>query len=243
MALGDAIASTPVSGVINTGMTLYDFLNSRKAMNLADAEYKQMRDLLQQSLIQDASRYNDVVSSAGELDATLRAALQALGPRTAISPEDIAARQQQLERLYLEDIDRQTGVASSQNYAEARTRGMADSTLLRDNQAKIAAAAALASNKARSQAFSDAASQLQTEDSLINSNRTNILKEYENVIASPIDLLTGRGSSATRDLSSALPNYANTVSAAAQNSGAMSKQMTETIKGMFGDKTIRDLWG
>lgn len=243
MALGDAISKTPISGVINTGLSIYDFLNSRKAMNLADAEYQQMRDLLQQSLVRDADRYNDVASRAGELDATLRAAFSALGPRSAITPADIAARQQQLERLYLNDINQQTGVTASQNYAGARTNGMVDSTLMRDNEARIAAASALAANKARAQSFTDAASQLQTEDNIVNKNREGIMSEYEKVLTSPIDLLYGKNSSSSSDLNSALGNFTNVVSAASQNAGAYTKDMTESIKGLFGNKTLAEIWG
>jgi hypothetical protein len=243
MALGDAISKTPIAGVIGTGLSIYDFINSRKTLNLADAEYQQMRELLQQSLMRDADRYNDVAGRAGELDATLRAAFTALGPRSAITPEQIAARQQQLQRLYLDDINQQTGVTASQNYAMARTNGMVDSTLMRDNEARIAAASALAANKARAQSFNDAASQLQTEDNIVNKNREAILGEYENVLTSPVDLLYGKGGSSTQDLNSALGNFANVVSAASQNAGAFTKDATETIKGIFGNKTLADMWG
>lgn len=241
MSFGDAIGKLPVGGVINTGMTLYNFLNSQKALNLADKEYQNLKQLLEANLAQDASRYNATVRGAGELDATLRAALAALGPRTSVTKEDIDARRQQLERMYLEDINTQTGITASQNYAGARKNGMLDSTLMRDNQAKIAAAQALVANKARSQAYSDAASQLNTEESLINNNRANILKEYQGVIGAPLEMLnTGKTSSS--DISQALTPYASTVTAAGANSGAMTRDLTETIKGMFGNKTISDIW-
>jgi hypothetical protein len=239
MAFGDLT----LSGAINAGLGIYDFLQAQRARNELDAQYDQLNKLLMASLSRDATTYNDIASRAGQLEATLRKAFEALGPRTPVTQGDIEQRQAALERQYLEDVNSAFETTASRGFANLRERGMDNSTYATDQMAQLAARGAQAKAEARNQAYNDAIAQLTNRQKLIDTDRDNIFDEYTNIIGSPVNLLRG-GTSVTSNIGNIMNGIGSQLQQAGNTTGVLQSQLTEMFKNAngWGNKTIGDIF-
>lgn len=243
MAWGNVLSDATLGGVVGLGGTIYNLIKGSQAKDEADALQQQAYGDLRTQLAFEAAGRARIADRATDLDRILTEVMQQLGAPSTVSPDDIMRRQVQLKDQYRADVDRAAQYASSNGFADNRARGMDVSTQGQDVMASIGSKMAQAYNDATNRSYVDAITQLGGEDNLLNSSRTNTMKQYSDLFTTPINAYQSSiSNSPVFGLSTTLANANNTAMAAGSNQGSNYRQLAEAISKTWGDKKLGEIF-
>ena len=156
---------------------------------------------------------------------TLKGVFERLGSRQSVNEQTIRSDMDTYYNQNLGDLNNVIDRVNSQGYANQRSRGMLDSSVEDDRKRELTNKYAGLMSTARTDAQDRAFKKASDYETLVSTNRSNIMGEYDNLYTQPFNMmntarksdgqgaLTGAGNVASSVAASAQANATNTANA------------------------------
>ena len=147
---------------------------------------------------------------------TLKGVFERLGSRQSVNEQTIRGDMDTYYNQNLGDLNNVIDRVNSQGYANQRSRGMLDSSVEDDRKRELTNKYAGLMSTARTDAQDRAFKKASDYETLVSTNRSNIMGEYDNLYTQPFNMMnTARKSDGQGALTGAA-NVASSVAASAQ---------------------------
>ena len=209
--------------LFNLGATLYGASETSRTNAISEkmqaeqvAIQKEMLEMGKLRESYDTDMRQDQKDMIDRYQKTLKAVFERLGSRQSVNEQTIRGDMDTYYNQNLGDLNNVIDRVNSQGYANQRSRGMLDSSVEDDRKRELTNKYAGLMSTARTDAQDRAFKKASDYETLVSTNRSNIMGEYDNLYTQPFNMMnTARKSDGQGALAGA-GNVASSVAASAQ---------------------------
>jgi len=183
--------------IFNAGAALLSAGETQSAnasnARMQEEQMKIQREMLDMARLRegyDIDMRTDQQTQMRNYQATLKNVFDRLGARDQVTPQSI----QNDTNIYFDqnvnDLNNVIDRVNSQGYATQSSKGMLDSSLESDRKRELTTKYADLMGKARTDAQTRAVGKATDYENLLNTNRGNIISEYDQYYTKPFDMMT-----------------------------------------------------